>query len=219
MHLSFFGQTRLAIILVVLLSTATNPALAQTIWVGAKGGVPLTEPFILTNDNAMVNSYTFQAKRYTGGPFVQLNLPLNFAFEADALYKRLHYESDPFLFGTLHASTSARSWEFPLIVKRTFPLRSLHAYGGIGVALRRSKGETDFSNSLLQSRDAPLELENPWSTGLALSGGIDVSRSKFHFQPEVRYTRWGTRSFVSGNGLFNSNLNSIDLLIGVAYGK
>jgi len=218
MRLDFFRLMCAALVFVVAVSSA-NVVRAQTIWVGAKGGVPLIEPFVLTNASTTPNSYTFQTKRYTGGAYAQVNLPLNFAFEADALYKRLHYESNPFLFGSLHATTNARSWEFPLMVKRTFSVNSLRPYAGIGVSLRRSTGETNYSNSLLQSRAVPLELENPWSTGAVLSGGIDVALGKFHLQPEVHYTRWGRRGFVSGDGLFNSNLNSMDFLIGVAFGR
>jgi opacity protein-like surface antigen len=203
----------------IFFTATVNPLLAEeSMLFGAKGGVPIVDPFVLTNDSAIANNYTFETKRFIGGPFFQLNLPLHIGFEADALYRRLHYESNPFLFNTLHASTDASSWEFPLMVRRALPVRYLHPYGGIGVSLAHVSGKTDFSNAVLQSRE-PLELAKTWNTGGVVAGGIDVRHGRFHYQPEIRYTRWATQTFVSGNGLFDSNLNSIDFLIGVAFGK
>jgi len=186
--------------------------------IGVKGGVPVMDPFVLTSDSTITNNYTFETKRFIGGPFFQLNLPLKVAFEVDALYRRLHYESDPFLFDTLHASTDATTWEFPLMVKRALPIRYLHPYGGIGVSFAHVNGKTNFSNTVLQSTE-PLELANTWNTGGLVVGGIDIRHGRFHYQPEIRYTRWAIRNFASENGLFNSNPNSIDFLIGVAFGR
>src|SRR5262249_55444627 len=141
--------------------TATvNPLLAEeSMLIGAKAGLPIMDPFVLSSDNAITNNYTFETKRFIAGPSFQMKLPFKVGFEADALYRRLHYESNPFLFNTLHASTDASSWEFPLMVTRALPVRYLHAYGGIGVSLAHVSGQTDFSNTLLQSR-TPLELAN-----------------------------------------------------------
>src|SRR5262249_51906212 len=77
-------------------SATLNPLLAEeSMLFGAKGGVPIMDPFVLTNDNAIANNYTFETKRFIGGPFFQMNLPWHVGFEADALYRRLHYESNP----------------------------------------------------------------------------------------------------------------------------
>ena len=196
------------------------PVVAQTVSIGIKAGVPVTDAFVLNNQASVLNNYTFNTQRYTIGPTFELRLPHDLAFETDALYKHLTYASNPFGFDTFRATTTATSWEFPLLVKRYFLREPFHPYGDLGVSFRHAGGSTHFTNDVFQSTQEPLELLHPWNTGFAAGGGAGIGIGRLiHVLPEIRYTRWGRENFISSNGVLGSNLNSVDLLIGVTFGK
>jgi opacity protein-like surface antigen len=198
---------------------ASLPATAQSIAFGVKAGVPVTDSFVLNNQPITLSTYKFDTQRYTVGPTFQLGLPHNLVFEADALYKRLTYTSFPFGFDTFRATTTASSWEFPLLVKRYFLEGPVHPYGDLGLSIRRVNATTDLTNGLFQSTQQPLELAQAWSTGFAAGGGVDVGFGRIHLLPEVRYTRWRRENFSSPDAVLGSNLNSIDVLLGVTFRK
>jgi opacity protein-like surface antigen len=212
------ATTRLLVLLVSAL-TAT-PAMSQRILLGGKVGSPILDPFVQNVGTGVVNNYNFQPRRYTIGPSVELMLPVKLAVEASALYKQLSYGSNPFNFDTVHATTTGDSWEFPLILKRHFlSHESIRPYGNVGLSLRRVTGSTEFTSPVGDAVLQPLELVRNWSTGVVVGAGVDISIGRLHVLPEIRYTRWGNQNFVSDNGVFESNRNSADILIGFAFGK
>src|SRR5437763_1724058 len=134
------------------------PAAAQTLSVGIKGGTPATDTFVVSNPFGSISNYVPSRTRYTIGPTFELGLPFNLAFEADGLYKRLHYTSNPFGFATFQGATSANSWEFPLLLKARLLTGMIRPFGDGGVSFRHVGGSTSFSNSALQiTQDPPLE--------------------------------------------------------------
>jgi len=205
---------------VALLNAAgLMPVAAQTIAFGIKVGVPITEPFVLNDQASDLNNYTFSTQRYTFGPTVEVSLPYHFSFEGNALYKRLRYISYPFGFDSFQASTTAGSWEFPLLIKRYFNV-GFHPYSSAGLSIRHiAGGSTNFTNGEFQSTGEPLEIVSSTTIGFAASGGVDLRKGPIHIQPEIRYTRWGKENFDSSNGVLGSNLNSVDVLIGVVFRK
>jgi len=195
------------------------PLAAQSIAFGIKAGAPITDGFVVNDNASNLTNYTFNTQRYTVGPTFEVGLPYHLTFETDALYKRLRYVSFPFGFDSFRGTTNATSWEFPLLIKRYFNT-SLHPYGSAGVSIRSISGaRTFFTNDQFQTTEAPLELADKRSTGFTTGGGIDLALRRIHFQPEIRYTRWGQANFSSPNGVLSSNLNSIDVLLGVTFRK
>jgi hypothetical protein len=57
-------------------------------------------------------------------------------------------------------------------------------------------------------------LPNPWTYGAVATFGVDIRAGLFHFQPEVRYTRWNDSLF-----LIYSRPNAVDALLSVALGR
>jgi hypothetical protein len=207
----------------VLLSTlaaaqGTEDA-TQRIGIGIKAGLPITDLFVVNNSEAGLNNFTFNAQRYTLGPTFELRLRHSLAVEADGLYRHLTYASNPFGFDTFRAATAANSWEFPLLLKRHLLKVPIHSFGDLGVSLRRVSGSTNFTNDVFQSTQEPLELVHRWSTGFVAGGGGDLRFRAIHVQPEIRYTRWLRENFSSANGVLESNLNTIDFLLGVTFNK
>jgi opacity protein-like surface antigen len=211
---------RNAVLRLITFVMLASPAVAQSLSFGVKAGAPVTDPFILSNPPGSLNNYAFSAQRYTVGPTFELGLPYNLAFEADALYKPLHYISNPFGFNTFQASTSANSWEFPLLIKGHLLSGIIRPFGNGGVSFRHVGGSTSFTNSAFQvTQDPPLELVHSWSTGYVAGGGVDFGYGPIHVSPEIRYTRWASQNFNSSNGILSSNLNAVDILIGLTFIK
>src|SRR4051812_15902078 len=101
-------------------------ASAQLVSFGVKGGVSLTDP----------DRYKGESKRYIVGPSVEVRLPLGFAVEVDALYRRVG-SSFSYIFPTLNPDGTpanmtianynrqrGNSWEFPILAKYYFRSRS-----------------------------------------------------------------------------------------------
>jgi opacity protein-like surface antigen len=205
---------------VVLLNVLwVTPLAAQSIAFGIKGGTPVTDTFVVDEQASDVTNYSFDTQRYTFGPTFEVGLPYHFTLEADALYRRLRYVSYPFGFTSFRGTTNATAWDFPILIKR-YLNTSLHPYGSAGVSFRSiAHAHTFFSNDQFQTTEKPLELAAERTAGFTAGGGIDLAAGHIHFQPEIRYTRWGDANFNSSNGVLRSNLNSIDVLIGVTFRK
>jgi hypothetical protein len=135
------------------------PVAAQTITFGIKVGAPIVEPFVLNDHTSDLNNYTFSTKRYTFGPTVEVSLLYHLSFEGDSLYKRLNYVSYPFGFDSFQATTSADSWEFPLLIKRYFNI-GFHPYASGGL-LGYSAGRGYDLATGLRSVDA-LKIVSAW---------------------------------------------------------
>lgn len=217
----FFEHVCKIILCAALLSAVGRmPVAAQTIDFGIKAGVPVTDPFVVNDQASGLTNYTFKTQRYTFGPTLELHLPYSLAVEGDALYKPLRYVSYPFGFDSFSGTTTAESWEFPVLVKRYFGT-GLQPYGDAGVSIRQIRGgRTIFTNGQFQTtQEPPFELTSNRSIGFVFGGGLDIAKGQIHFQPEIRYTRWRTSNFSSPNGVLASNLNSVDVLIGVTFRK
>jgi opacity protein-like surface antigen len=184
--------------------------------------VPLTDAF---EKGALIPrfTYTFNTKRYIVGPTADVSLPLGLSFEADALYTRLDYDSTVMGVDTFtRSATKANSWEFPLLLKKGFSAAALKPYGDIGFALRHVGGTSHIVNTVFPSRvfsvtTTPPELIHDWTNGFVVGGGIEFRAGPLRLTPELRYTRWFRENFRASTGIFQSNLNEANFLLGVRW--
>jgi opacity protein-like surface antigen len=204
-----------------LLSTA---AVAQPVSIGIKGGVPLTDAFETLRGNT--SSYATNTKRYVVGPAVQINLPLRFAIEVDALYKRLGYQYEQFSPALpVSAKTVANSWEFPITLKYAFLPGPVRPYAEAGAAFRNISGIREVRTTLVGAGNAinttvntSPEFNKRTDTGFVFGGGIEFKVSRLRISPGVRYTRWGSENFRDPiNSLLRTNRNQADFLIGILF--
>src|SRR5438128_584707 len=91
-------------------------AVAQSVGVGVKGGIPFGDVFTLGDVFAAFNSHT---QRFTVGPMLDVRLPFGFGIEFDALYKR-YDQTGPSIRAGSTVSKTGSSWEFPLLGKYRF---------------------------------------------------------------------------------------------------
>jgi hypothetical protein len=201
-----------------LMFTLCAPLHAQLLSFGIKGGVPLTTAFETVARQDI--RYLSETRRYTFGGAVELRLPLGLGAEFDLLYKRLNYDVTQ-TSGTdvLEGTTSANSWEFPLLFKWRSPGILLRPYVTAGPTFRRLSDVKQFvfRNGGSGTGTTPAELRDEFSKGFAIGGGLEIGR-RVRVAPEIRYTRWGDVNFQSlVLPDFQSNQNSLDFLVGIHF--
>jgi hypothetical protein len=136
----------------------------QSVSIGGIGGGMLTNDL---NDQWV----TSVSMRYVIGPEVNIGLPLGFGFEADALYRRESYR-------TIFFPESPRtSWEFPLLLKKSFGLPVMTPFIEAGYAPRVMPGTYAYPSV---------------SHGLAIGGGVEFRIGRMCLSPAVRSRRIGT---------------------------
>lgn len=201
-----------------LLFSGALAAFSQPLTFGVKAGVPLTDFFdTLANPR---ESFRSETKQYIVGPTVELRLPAGFGIEFDALYRRFNYNRS--LLDLFSASTTTgNAWEFPLLVKKKFGAGLVKPFVNGGVSFNHISGLKQItSGSFFRNRPAsetPAELQNNFSTGVAVGFGIDFHALFLHVSPEIRYTRWGVENFRDINGLLRSNQNQAEFLVGITF--
>src|SRR5690242_2447497 len=100
--------------------TIATLANGQSLHVGVKGGVPLSDFFVTdgygSRDCACFSSFYSRPVRYAMGPSVEVPLPFRFSLEVDAVYQRFHYSfiaGYGFLFRVVSiGATTGNSWDF-----------------------------------------------------------------------------------------------------------
>jgi hypothetical protein len=202
---------------------------AQSVSFGVKGGIPLT-PAVESNGPAP------GAKRYTVGPMIEIALPLSFAFEADALYRRTGYDViSGALTTTSNTQLRANSWEFPLLAKYYFGPRigPVRFYAAGGYVLRHMSGfdisihsygidiftGRPFDSTFHTGVSQGYVRDNP-ANGFVAGAGARFHVGHFAVAPEVRYTRWVGIAFddFGPHGFFVRSLqNQADVLVGIAF--
>ena len=176
----------------ILLAMLACPAGAQSISVGVRGGVPLSDAF-----EAVPGALSFRnlPHRWTAGPTLEVRLPLSLGLTFDALYSRVEYER-------LDApgTESGGQWDFPLMLRYRAgvgPVRPFVAGGGTFNAL------TDVS--------APTSN----AAGVVLGTGVEVKIPFVRITPEIRYTRRFSDQ-LELDGL-RSNRNQFVFLTGITF--
>lgn len=206
-------------LLILSLLTLGSAFGAGPISLGVKGGVPLTDAFQvgLTGNTG----YVTDTKRYTVGPELDINLPFRFAIEFNALYKRLNYSNRGV---DVFSSTSANSWEFPLLIKWRITGGAVRPYVAAGMNVHHLAGLKQVNqfffggNSQTTETNNAAELRNRNSVGGTFAGGLEVHLGLLKVAPEIRYTRWGADTFRSAvSGLLSFNPNQAEFLVGITF--
>jgi hypothetical protein len=216
------------VLLAGALLVSADPASAQLLRWGLKAGVPLTD--------AVDGSYGFQSKtkRYLVGPMVEIKLPFSFAFEANALYRRVGYNSTASgLQSTTFDQVRANSWEFPLLAKYYFtPRAPLRLYVSGGYVVRKLSGVDELVRSFgtnvgtgvpfeeTYRPDTTYLLQDNPTQGIVAGTGAQLNIGFLHISPEIRYTRWGGTPFNTQgtHGYFvSSTKDQVDVLVGLSF--
>ena len=174
----------------------TGAASAQSISVGALGGVPFTDA---------VSTSSYLSPNFVVGPALQVNLPLNLRFEVDALYRPVKFN---FVNEFFSGQISGSQWQFPFLLEYRFKTPLFKPFVEAGVSfdhladVSAAAKEVSGTGQLLQQSHA----------SLVLGGGVDVKIPFIRLSGELRYIHEGSADF---QGI--SNLNQAELLIGVHF--
>ncbi len=175
----------------------SSTVFAQSVSVGIKGGVPLTDAFSDAQYGSAGRFFS-DSKRYVIGAMVELRLPLGLGIEGDALYRPLGLSRSTF--GSV-SSLDVSSWEFPVLGKYRFPFPIVKPYIEAGPSFRHVGGSVSYLSK----------------AGFALGGGVEVKLLKVRLSPELRYTRWGRDGVANVSPAAVSNVNQAEFLVGISF--
>lgn len=208
---------------------------------GVKGGVPLLDAldsqcqFNPPPSGPSGHCYSENTKRYTVGPMVELRFLPRFAIEVDALYSRIGYRGSvgigspiyPIGIGVTSSTAVVNSWELPLLVKRRFSFAGAKPFLEAGPSFHYVSGSSQVTEIMYPpgvapsittfTTDHPSELQNGFSAGFTMGGGIELRAGPLHISPELRYARWGSANIKEPAGALTSNLNQFGFLLGVGF--
>jgi opacity protein-like surface antigen len=203
--------------LLVLCLVAAGAANAQLIGAGLKFGAPLTEAKVAFNPS---NAFESDAT-YIVGPQFELRLPAGFAIELDALYTDLKLKPTSIAATALGLNVfDADSWEFPVLGKKKFGSGALRPFVGIGASFRRLSNIKNIGNFIVGSDAStnPDDYEGRNSTGFVIGAGLEIRALFIKLSPEIRFTRWGTKSLGEGvRNVFRLSENQGQVLIGISF--
>lgn len=197
-----------------------TPAFAQEFHFGLKVGVPVTDYFETGHAQVGRRSFTWYSaatRRYTVGASAEVGLKHGFAFEFDALYKRMgyvrndHWDATPII-RVSSFDVKGNSWDFPMMMKYRLNLGVSPFVSG-GIMLRhigpvRARGEQTVQDLIARTTvTTPIDTSNPPDLthrnflGLITAGGIEVGHGRLRLLPEFRYTYLITNFSGTGNAL------------------
>ncbi len=197
--------------IVICAPVISAPVFAQSLSVGVVGGTSLTDAFsdkTITGVDTSTHLFS-DSKDFIVGPMLQVNLPLGFSVEADALYRRLNLTAVNRLFAgpglTVINNNSTNSWEFPILAKYSFGTPFIKPFIEAGPSFRHVSEFTGDSPHL--SRD-----------GFTVGVGVGFKLLSLRVDPQLRYTRWGSDSKPSTSS-FNpaSHANQAEFLLGLSF--
>lgn len=193
------------------------PAAFGQLSFGVKAGVPLTDTLEVAKN--VSNGYTTNTKRYTVGPMVELRLPWGLGVEVDALYKNVNYNGTTLVSSS---STTGSAWQFPVLAKKRFGSGAVRPYIGAGPAFQHLFGLKQvtrfFTTSSTATTNDPPELDSRSGIGGVLEAGFELHVGPLKLSPEIRYTRWGSPSFLSTlRRSIDLNRNQAEFLLGIAF--
>ena len=203
--------------LFALFLLALPACFGQLIGGGIKFGAPLTEAKVAFNPS---NAFESDAS-YVIGPQFELRLPAGFAIELDALYTNLKLKPTSLAATALGLNAfDADSWEFPLLGKKKFGKGALKPFVGVGASFRRLTNIKNIGSFIVGSGASsdPSDYEGRNSMGFVLGGGLEIRALFIRLTPEIRFTRWGTKSLGEGiRNVFQLNESQAQVLIGISF--
>jgi hypothetical protein len=215
---------------------ATAPQFAQSLLLGFKAGIPMTQYFDTRSAASLSSSadYSAATRRYTAGVSAEWRSETVLGIEADVLYKRMGYV------GIIHTIDSSRgisttaafdikgdSWDFPILLKYRFR-RKLHPYASGGGVVRyvgpvQARGEETAQDLVagtttrtpIDTAD-PFDLRKRFYPGVSAGSGVELRRGRLRLLPELRYTRW-TANIAKRGGLLRFEPDQWEWLLGVLF--
>ena len=214
---------RLATVSVFLMMAVRGVLFAQSLSIGVKGGVRASDDF--------QDAATSESRRYVVGPSATIALPMGFAIEFDALYRRQVYSTGGGDFvGNSGFSISIREadnvWEFPLLARYRIPLHAIRPFAEVGWAPRITHGAEDVSgcyvNSQLASTCYSSRSHTHWPLmhGVIAGGGLEFATGRALFAPEVRYTHWNQQTvygYFGDDPSYGSTQDQLDVFLGISW--
>jgi len=182
----------------------------QSISVGVKGGVPLTDLYADTKYLPEFGLFfvtptrTFNAARnYIIGPEVEFRFPLHLSLEVDGLYRPLTvtYEYDEFV-PPSKISENSDSWEFSALPKYGLPFRKAQPFIEAGPSFRLIQHPR---NRFLSDH------------GAAAGAGVNFRVLHMRFEPEIRYTYWAAAPPIAVFASLASHHNQAEFLVGLLF--
>jgi len=127
----------------------------------------------------------------------EVRLPARFSLEIDALHRGYTFISQS-------GSTSASSWEFPILAKYHLLKGPVRPFVDGGVSF------SHLSNveSLIVSPN------HTTNFGVVLGAGVDIHALVLHISPEIRYTGDTLKNF---DTVLSSNRNQLTFLLGIGF--
>lgn len=196
---------------------------AQHVSYGVKLGAPLNDPV----DTSPYS--TSSPGRWTGGPFVELHLPLRLSVEFSALYRAskenatrvfpLSAAQNPYLFTS---TDKVQTWDFPLLLKYRFTKGAIRPFVGAGGAWSHRRSEFQSLASCLgpQGSCRPPDYPTDFLGGVlkstltrfgpAASAGFDIPTKHVTISPEVRWNQ----SFSGAR-----TRNQFSVMVGFGFGR
>ncbi len=190
----------------LLTLVVTSAASAELFSLGAKIGAPLGDAYrIATASNRSLAS---GATQYTVGVMAELHLPLGFGVEGDILYNRFNFSTEN-LVNSL-AKSNSNSFEFPILVKyRLMNFGPVRPFIGAGPTFRSIQSVLRYD---------PRKTNNSLGSGVVFAGGIEIKVLFLRIAPELRYTHWGSQSFLDGaNVLIQGKQSQGQFLVGITF--
>lgn len=190
----------------LLTLVVTSAASAELFSLGAKIGAPLGDAYrIATASNRSLAS---GATQYTVGVMAELHLPLGFGVEGDILYNRFNFSTEN-LVNSL-AKSNSNSFEFPILVKyRLINLGPVRPFIGAGPTFRSIQSVLRYD---------PRKTNDSLGSGVVFAGGIEIKVLFLRIAPELRYTHWGSQSFLDGaNVLIQGKQSQGQFLVGITF--
>ncbi len=174
-------------------------AAAQPFTFGVKGGVPAQTP-LGQPDSRMP---------FILGPTIDIRVFSRLSIESGVMFDRMGQQAGSGAFQypenalTLVANTErARALEVPVLAK--IHLRPEHRtwrpFVTLGPTIRRTTLESQYSATIFSGTSLTPFAPQPgfsgkrvdWSVDPAAGAGLDYGTGRFHFEPEVRYSYWGS---------------------------
>jgi hypothetical protein len=208
-------------------------AAGESIGVGIKIGVPLTETFQAGSGPYRHGYFSSSSKtrRYTLGLAATIPLPARFGVEIDGLYRRVNYDWSDTTYvsagdgGVIYSwsSTAGNRLDLPVLL-RWSPGRRLYVIGGAAFAAHYGFDQRTHTIQDLQIAgysDRFTTTSEPFarrvSKGATLGLGFDAPVGRVHVKPEARYTHWISPAF-DRNIFLQPVTNEIEFLLGVEFG-
>ncbi len=217
------GTSPRRILWLVLVLVDGTPLFAQRelMTFGVKGGVQINSSFHL-NESESGGTETNYHKPALGLSF-QIPLSQGISIEANALFNQEQYRYYKLCIPTKQGcsvttiidwETHGHTLEFPVVLKKYWePGSQYRVFAEIGISARSTTlSSCNFYPTYFCSG---YRRESYGNFGFVFGGGVDIRNGRFHFYPELRYTRWPHEAFPRSS--VRPNPDEFKVLFGFSY--